>query len=65
VNQPSGIISLLDKVTPDLFGTTARRALKQELAALIGGLEPFEAMEFLHSNGIRCVILPVVLLYAC
>lgn len=47
---------MLDEATLDLFGITAIKADKQELAALTGGLEPFEAMKFLHLNGIKFVI---------
>jgi hypothetical protein len=48
---------LLDEATLDLFGITAIKADKQELAALIGGLEPFEAMKFSHLNGITQILM--------
>ena len=52
----SSRISLLDNLTLDLSGITAIKVDKEELAALTGGLEGLEGMQFLQSKGVKFVI---------
>ena len=55
-SSPSSRISLLDNLTLDLSGITAIKVDKEELAALTGGLEGLEGMQFLQSKGVKFVI---------
>jgi sugar/nucleoside kinase (ribokinase family) len=56
-SSSSGRILLLDHLSLDLSGITAIKVDKEELAALTGGLQGLEGMQFLHSTkGVSFVI---------